>query len=391
MGNENFVLQILFYIFSGAALLATFVLFTRQSLIVAYILLGILFGPYGLQIVPNEYIIRETGDIGILFLLFLLGLHLDPRDLLSRLKKISSIGLISSIIFFASGYFVSRLFAFSPVESLIIGAAMMFSSTLIGLKLLPSHFMKKQVGHLMIGILLLQDLIAIAVLLLIHAVSKADTAWQDIAFVFVSLPILLLVSFLVEHYVLRYLFRRFEKIHEYIFLIAVAWCLCMAQFAKHFGLPEDIGAFIAGVAIAEGPAAHYMAESLKSLRDFFLVLFFFTIGASFDWHYLPTVIIPALILAAVALILKPWIFKILLKRTGELNHIAKEVGIRLGQTSEFSLIINAMATTSLVNLISDRTVNLILSTTIMTFIISSYWVVLFYPTPMTLDRKLQEE
>lgn len=391
MGNENFLLQILFIIFSGAAILATFVLFTRQSLLVAYMLLGVVFGPYSLKIVPNAHIIKETGDVGILFLLFLLGLHLDPHDLFNRLKKVSWVGLSSSTIFFIIGYLIGYLFKFNNTESLIIGASMMFSSTMIGLKLLPVHFLHKQVGHVMVGILLLQDLLAIAVMLFLHAASQSTISWRDIAFVFISLPTLLLISFVVEYFILRYLFRRFEKIQEYIFLIAIAWCLCMAEFARYFGLPAEMGAFIAGVAIAEGPAAYYIAESLKSLRDFFLVLFFFTIGASFNWHELPEVIIPATILAASSLLLKPMVFNLLLKGTGEVNHVAKEVAIRLGQASEFSIIIVAIATTSLANLVNDYAVNLITAMTMMTFIVSCYWVVLAYPTPMTLDKKLQEE
>ena len=218
MGSENFLLHILFYIFTGAAILATFVLLSRQSLLVAYMLLGIAFGPYGLKIIPNAHIIKETGDVGILFLLFLLGLHLNPRDLLLRLQKVSLVGLSSSLIMLILGFAVSRLFGFSNSESLIIGAALMFSSTMIGLKLLPLHFLHKQVGHLMVGILLLQDLLAIVVMLLLRAAGTPRTPWQDLGFVLISLPILLMVSFAFEYFVLRYLFRRFEKIHEYIFL-----------------------------------------------------------------------------------------------------------------------------------------------------------------------------
>lgn len=387
MGSDNFLLQILFYIFTGAAILATLVLFTRQSLLVAYMLLGIAFGPYGFKIVPNAHIITETGDVGILFLLFLLGLHLDPRDLLRRLRKVLSIGLISSVIMLFIGYGIGRLFSFNQTESFIIGAAMMFSSTMIGLKLLPVHFLHKAVGELMVGILLLQDIIAIAVMLLLRAMSTPDSAWHDAAFVLLSLPALLLFSFSVEYYLLRYLFKRFEKIQEYLFLVAIAWCLCMAQIAKQVGLPAEMGAFIAGVAIAEGPAAHYIAESLKSLRDFFLVMFFFTIGAGLNWHYLPDVMLPAIILAAISILFKPWLFQFLLRRTDEPHDIAKEVGIRLGQASEFSLIVVAMATSSMVNLISNRSVNLISAMTMLTFVVSCYWVALVYPTPMTLDKK----
>ncbi len=391
MGSDNFLLHILFYIFTGAAILATFVLLTRQSLLVAYMILGVVFGPYGMKIVPNAHIIKETGDVGILFLLFLLGLHLDPRDLFLRLKKVSSVGLISSFIFLCLSYGICRLFGFTNAESWIIGSAMMFSSTMIGLKLLPLHFLHKQTGHLMVGILLLQDLLAIAVMLILHAAGTPDSTWQDVGFVIISLPTLLLISFAFEYFILRYLFKRYEKIYEYIFLVAIAWCLCMARLSGHFGIPEEMGAFIAGVAIAEGPAAQYIADSLKSLRDFFLVMFFFTIGASFNWHYLPDVIIPASVLAIVSLLFKPWLFQFLIKLTGEQQHIAREVGVRLGQASEFSLIVIAMAAMSVTNLISDRAVNLVTTATMLTFVVSCYWVVLRYPTPMSLDRKLQRE
>ena len=96
-------------------------------------------------------------------------------------------------------------------------------------------------------------------------------------------------------------------------------------------------------------------------------------------------------MAIISLLFKPWLFTVLLKATGEQRATAQEVGVRLGQASEFSLIVIAMAATSVANLMSDRAVNLVSATTILTFIVSCYWVVLFYPTPMSLDKKLQEE
>src|SRR5471030_2208199 len=94
------ITYVMFLIFAGTAVLSTLALFTRQSLLVAYIVLGAAFGPFGLKLVNNPAIIQQSGDIGIIFLLFLLGLNLQPQNLLHSLRKMSVITLSSSIVFF---------------------------------------------------------------------------------------------------------------------------------------------------------------------------------------------------------------------------------------------------------------------------------------------------
>ncbi len=125
-------------------------------------IVGMLMGPFGFKFIADPALVHHVGDIGILFLLFLLGLHLPPQKLVHMLKKVAWVGLISSLVFFAVGYGIGRLFAFSQSESLITGAAMMFSSTIIGIKLLPTTILHHQhTGEMMISVLLLQDLLAI--------------------------------------------------------------------------------------------------------------------------------------------------------------------------------------------------------------------------------------
>ncbi len=155
------------------------------------------------------------------------------------------------------------------------------------------------------------------------------------------------------------------------------------------GLSEDIGAFVAGVVLASSPISLFIAESLKPLRDFFLVMFFFSIGATFNFTYGAQIIIPALILSALVLVIKPGLFYLLLMRSGEKKSVAKEVGIRLGQGSEFSLLVANIALN--IKLISDVASNLIQATTILTFIVSSYVVVLKYPTPIALSEKMRKD
>ncbi len=380
----------LFFIFAGAAVLSTLALLTRQSMLVAYMLLGVLLGPWCFRLIPDTTMVRNVGEIGIIFLLFLLGLHLPPQKLTRMLKKVSVVGIISSVVFAAVGYLVGWLFGFNSVDCCFVAAAMMFSSTIIGIKLLPTTVLHHQhTGEVMISILLFQDVIAILVLLSIRAVTAGGVLLNDIGIVLIGFPLVLLLAFLIERYILMWLFRKFSRIKEYMFLVAIAWCLCVAELAVALGLSDEIGAFIAGVSLAASPISVYIAESLKPVRDFFLVMFFFSVGATFNLNYLSVVIAPALVLSLGLFALKPLVYRILLSYVGESREVAWEVGARLGQVSEFSLIIATMGFTS--GLLSAQGTYLIQATTIISFVISSYLIVMKFPTPVSLSDKLRRD
>ncbi len=389
--HDGSVFYTIFLIFAGAAFLSTLVLYTKQSLLVAYILLGAMLGPWGLKLVTDVELVQQVGEIGIVFLLFLLGLHLQPQNLLHMLKKVTWIALVSSILFASIAYFIGIWFGMTVTESYVLGASMMFSSTIIGLKLLPTTILHHQhTGEVMISVLLMQDVIAIIILILINGAQHGGgLSLDDLALVGFALPALCLFAFTFERYILIKLLARFDRTQEYVFLLSIGWCLGLSVLAKQMGLSEDIGAFVAGVALAASPISLFIAESLKPLRDFFLVMFFFSIGATFNFGYGAQVFIPAIILAALILVIKPMLFYIMLVRSGEKKQVAKEVGIRLGQGSEFSLLVASIALST--KLISDVASNLIQATTILTFIVSSYLVVLKYPTPIALSDKMRKD
>lgn len=378
-----------FLVFTGAAVLATLALYARQSLLVAYIVLGALLGPWGLGLVADAALVRGISEFGIVFLLFLLGLNLHPQELLRMVRKTTQVTLFSSLVFALSGYLIALGFGYSNIEALLVGGAMTFSSTIIGLKLLPTTILHHQrTGEVIISVLLLQDLIAIVLLLMVQG-GGGDQLWQDMLKPFVALPVLIGLGWLMARYVLFALIRKFDKIQEYIFLMAIGWCLSMAELSHVLGLSQEIGAFIGGVTLASSPIALFIAESLKPLRDFFLVLFFFSLGAGFDLTTIPQVAVPALILAAVALALKPPVFRWLLGRTGESDKRSHEVGYRLGQMSEFSLLIAVLAMEQQV--IGERASYLIQLATLITFLVSSYVVVLRFPTPIAVSDKLRRD
>lgn len=389
--HDNAVFYTIFLIFAGAAVFSTLVLYTRQSLLVAYILLGAVLGPWGLKLITDLSAVQQVGEVGIVFLLFLLGLHLQPQNLIHMLKKVTWIAMFSSSLFAIIAYLIGRWFGLSNTESLVLGAAMMFSSTIIGLKLLPTTILHHQhTGEVMISVLLMQDLIAIIVLILINgAKAGGGFNWNDLVLVGVALPALIFFGFLVERFVLVKLLARFDRTQEYVFLLSIGWCLGMSVVAKKLGLSEDIGAFVAGVVLASSPISLFIAESLKPLRDFFLVMFFFSVGATFNFGFAAQVVIPACILAALMLVIKPFCFQLMFIKSGEKKRVAQEVGFRLGQASEFSLLVASIALST--KLISDVASNLIQATTILTFIVSSYLVVLKYPTPMSLSDDMRKD
>ena len=388
--HDTSIIFSLFLVFSGAALIATLALYARQALLIAYILVGALLGPWSLDMVSNPTLIADIANTGILFLLFLLGLSLEPKDLKKLFREAVLVTAASSAAFAGLGVVVAAAFGFSLIDSLLIGAAMMFSSTIIALKLLPTSALHHQrMGELIVSVLLLQDMLAIFVLLGLEGLGNENNLLSETLILFVGLPLLAAGAWWVSKQVLTRLFLRFSQIQEYLFLVSIGWCLGIAELATIIGLSHEVGAFVAGVTLATSPVSRFIAESLKPLRDFFLVLFFFALGAGFDIGALPEVLLPAVILAAISVAIKPAVFRLLLRREQEKARMAAETGARLGQISEFSLLIVVVA--SDLNVMTDKAAALMQSATILSFVASSFWIVKRYPTPISMDATLYRD
>jgi Kef-type K+ transport system membrane component KefB len=412
--DQNMVLFAFFLIFFGAAVVATLALFTRQSMLVAYILVGAMLGPFGLKLISDSHVIDDTAQIGIMFLLFLLGLDLPLGNLFRMLRDATVTTVVSGLSFLILSVVVCWFFHFSWVDSFVIGLAMMFSSTIIGLKLLPTTVLHHQrIGEVVVSVLLSQDILAIFVLIILGfwEVSSNGTSHSSavlasslpvevgrvakfdlwvVSKTLIGIPALLFVGYFAERHVIYPLFKRFNRIKEYVFLLSIGWCLALSEIAHSFGLSMEIGAFIAGVSLATSPIASYIAENLKPLRDFFLIVFFFSIGAGFDFYLLPKVIFPVLIIAGAILLCKPLVYRYLLRCFSENERSqAWEVGFRLGQASEFSMLIAVLAYQEYI--ITQLAYVIIQAVTLLTFIVSSYLVVFIYPTPMAVNPKLRRD
>ena len=377
-------------IFLGAAAFASAALYTRQPIIIAYIALGALLGPYGSGIINNVDLVADAGHIGIIFLLFLLGLDMQPKTLISSLKQSTFVAVISSLAFSGSAWGMARLFGFDQQDALIIGAALMFSSTIIGIKLLPTTVLHhRHLGEVLVALLLFQDLLAIVVLVVLQSGTGNNVEWLALLEPLALLPLLGGACWALVKFALIPLISRFDRYHEYIFLLSVGWCLGVAEVAALLGLSAEIGAFMAGVAVATSPIAQYIAVSLKPLRDFFLVIFFFAVGAQFNLATLPQVALAATTMAVALLALKPLIYNVLLRGVSESPKLAWNLGFRLGQCSEFALLIGFVALNA--GALSPEACTLIQATTIITLLASSYIVVLNFPTPIAISDRLRRD
>ena len=385
---DNIIFE-LTLIFAGASILATVFLYLKQPIILAYITLGVIVGPWGFGFLKEASHIERISHLGIILLMFLLGLNLHPQKLYKLFKETSLITIGTSSIFTVVVMIIAKLFGFSWTDSLISGLALMFSSTVIGLKLIPTVALHhKHIGEMMISVLLFQDILAIMLILFLYGSGKSSIAF--VVFLLLLKTILLFIAALIiVKFILLRLFKKFDIIQEYIFLISLGWCLLGAEVAHLLGLSYEIGAFIAGISLGSSAVSLAISEGLKPLREFFLILFFFSIGAKFDFLLTKEVLLPGFIIAIILFVIKPIIFNGAFLLVKEDKNISKELGVRLGQSSEFSLLVAYGALAA--GKIEAHTSYLIQLTAILTFIFSTYFVMLKYPTPITLKKKSQKK
>lgn len=385
---DNIIFELVL-IFAGAAILATLFLYLKQPIILAYIALGVAIGPSGIALINDPDHIEQLSHIGIILLLFLIGLNLRPDRMVGLFGKLSLLTLITSVVFLSITMLVAFLMGFALLHSLIIGVALMFSSTIIGLKLIPTTTLHhKHRGEMIVSVLLLQDILAIICILLISGGQENNIPFT-VSLLLLKLILLTVVSFYVVKYVITALYIKFDTIREHTFLMSLGWGLMVAGIAEYIGLTFEMGAFVAGVSIATLPIALVIAEELKSLRDFFLILFFFSIGAQFDLLVMRDVIIPGIVIALIIVLAKPLIYRWSFNFSGEKDHVSKELGIRLGQASEFSLLVAYSALVS--GMIDQKSSYLIQTVVILTFVISTYWVINKYPTPISSEASQRRD
>ena len=373
----------------GAAVLSWLAYLTRQPIILAYLLGGVIVGPYCLKLVDAKAVnfMGDVSHLGITLLLFLAGIELHPRRLQELLQQSVKATLLTCALFFGIAAGLAMVFGYMGREAVIVGLALMFSSTILVLKLLPTvKLHQRRMGAVSIAVLITQDMIAVATLIMLNTAGVTGNTLIWLAFKGILFVVGVL---LLEQWVLRRIMMQVQKFNETLLLLTMAWCVAGALVAQWLGLSMEIGAFLAGVSLARSPIHFFLAEGLITFRNFFLVFFFFSLGASLDLPGARTVLLPAIITAAVLLLVKPFAFREIFRYGGEPDSFANEIGIRLGQCSEFALLIAVLAVKS--EQISAGASLYIQVTTLFTMLLSSYLVVFYYPTPFGTNAALKQD
>ena len=313
----------------------------RQPLIVAFIVAGIVAGPNVLGVMSDPAQVQLLGELGVAVLLFLVGLKLDP-GLLRTLGPVALVtGSAQVLITAVIGAGLAMAFGHPPQSAAAIGLALTFSSTIIVIKLLwDKGEVDSLHGRVALGLLIAQDLL---VVVLMGVLAGMRGAGGGLAYAALGGVGLLAVVLVVMRFLAHGVLSRLARSPELLVTFALAWAALLAGFAESFGLGKELGGLMAGVALAATPFREALASRLASVRDFLLLFFFVSLGASLDFGALDGQLLPAVALSAFVLLGKPLIVLPILTLAGYGRRTAFMAGVTLGQISEFSLILAALA------------------------------------------------
>lgn len=330
-----------------ATLLALIMRRFKQPPLVGYILTGIILGPLGVKILGNTELFEALRQIGTALLLFLVGLELDWTKAKYQLKVISLINIIilSTCIFL--GLVLATYFNLGSITAIYLGISLAFSSTIIVVKLLSeNHDLGSLHGRIAIGTLIMQDISAILILTLITGLSQNSSLpiVQILLLLIVKLVSILILLWILSQYIFPNLFSKIAKSGELLFISSLSWCFFLAICITLLDFPLEIGAFLAGVTLASLPYSAEIANKLKTLRDFFVIILFVTIGSALS---LPdkSMFVLTFWLTVITVVLKPAITTIILILNKYKSRTSFMAGLTQGQNSEFALIIAALGIT----------------------------------------------
>lgn len=361
-------------LFTIAGIFGIFAQYLKQPLLVGYLFAGIILASLG--VIQNSEAMSGLGQIGVTLLLFLLGLEMNVSDL-PRIGRVAIIcGVAQIVATSVIGFIVTQLFGFSLLSAGYIAISVSFSSTVIVVKLLSE---KKDLGSLYgkltVGILLVQDLVAIAILMFLSSVGKGEGS--SVNYLFIAAKGICLFA-LVWFFSKKIIPTVFEKIatnsHELLFIVSVAWALGVSAFVKGtLGFTLEIGGFLAGLSLSNIHEHVQIAARTRNLRDFFLTLFFLLLGTQIVFERNMLAIIPmALVFSSVVLIIKPLVVLIFLELSGYKRRTAFLSGLTLAQTSEFSLILASAGVT--LGHLGVKEAGLITLTGVITMAFSTYLI-----------------
>ena len=347
----------------------------KQPILIGYIIAGVLISPFIIQFGVSTDLITTLSRFGIAFLLFMVGLHLNPKTLKEIGVSSVVIGLLQIALTFGFAFIIAfEVLGFTIIASAYIGIALAFSSTILVMKLLSDkQDLESLYSKISIGVLIVQDLVAAGVLMFISSTSGLSSSsgivLTDLLIGFGLIVLLLLFGY----FILPFFTKKIAKSQELLFLFSVCWCFVVAALFNYLGFSIEIGALVAGVALSMIPYSAEISSRISPLRDFFLIIFFIILGFNADFSDMKLILIPSLIFSLIVLIIKPVIVMALSAFFGYTKRTNFLVGTSLAQISEFSLIVLFLGVS--VGQVGSEVLHIIILTMILTILLSTYMMI----------------
>ena len=370
------------FIVVTAAVFALLGKLVKMPSIVAYIIAGVVLGPC-LSIVELNYSLELISELGIGLLLFLVGLELSFQKIKDLGRVALVLGSLQVLLTSLGGFALARLMGFAPMEALFLAATVTFSSTVVVIKLLDQKGATSRLfGRIAISLFLAQDIVIILAMTLLSGLGKSQgielpEVGMGLAIALIGMLALLFVSLLASRFILPRPFEWAARSPDTVFIWALCWCFLMVLLAHQLHLSIEVGAFLAGIAIAQLPIHEDLHRRLHPLMTFFVAVFLVTLGVKMDITALSEIWLYALGLSVFVIFVKPLIVFLILCRLRYSEYTAFQAATASGQVSEFAFILLGLAAGA--GLIEGVIVSLGALVGILTIAASSYFIIYSEP------------
>lgn len=326
-----------------AIIVVSIIKLLKQPMIIGYILTGIIVSPYFLDVVHSGDAIATFAQIGVALLLFMVGLSMNP-SIIKDVGKVSLITGIGQVIFTSLiGFAISIAFGFTVLTSIYISIALTFSSTIIIMKLLSDKGdVDTLYGRISVGFLIVQDLIAVVMLMAVSSLSNdanfLGKAFESFVIGISLFAFLIFIGLSLLPKIIAYV----AKSQEFLLLFSIGWALALASLFNFFDFSIEIGALLAGVVLSVSPYRYEIIAKMRPLRDFFVIMFFVLLGSQMVFENITQFIFPIIAFSLFILIGNPLIVMVLMGWLGYTKRNSFLAGLTVAQISEFSLILVAL-------------------------------------------------
>lgn len=375
------ILSVLVVLAIGIILFSFVFKLLKQPTVIAYILVGVLMGPFGMRFITDETLISDLGSFGLVLLLFFIGMEISLPKLIAN-WRIPVLGTLIQIVFSLGFVWIVGFFLNWPINHVIVfGFVISLSSSAIVINFLQDKaIINTRFGQNIIGILLVQDILVVPMLILLHYLSGVSISNLDIAKQIIGGVLILGITFWVlKKKKIRLPFGELiRKDHEIQVFIAFAFCFGFSLLTAFFELSPALGAFLAGMIVSKAEETTWVHRSLHAFRIVFVALFFVSVGMLIDLDFLASNLGMVSLMVLLAFITNNFINAIIVRFLGESWHDSLYTGAILAQIGEFSFILGATA--FFIELIFEHTYQLVISTISVTLLISPFWIYLMRRT-----------